>query len=129
MTPPAGLKVLLIDDKERYLAELAAHLSKKFSVITASGPEKAIALMEKESFAVVVSSQEMPLMKGSQLLTVVARLYPQTVRVLLMSGCENDSMVEAINKAGVYRLLSKDMSPTEIEALVCQALEKFKNGI
>jgi len=118
-------KVLVVDDEKSYLDDFLSLFSRKFEVVTAAGGREALALLEKEPVAVIVSDQRMPGMTGSEFLSEAARLYPRQVRILLTGYSDIDAVVEAVNKGEIYRYISKDTPLKEIELVVRQGLEKY----
>jgi DNA-binding NtrC family response regulator len=119
-------KVLLVDDESDYLEDFRSLFSEKFCLVTACGGGEALAVLEREPIAVVVSDQRMPGMSGSELLAQVSRRYPQTVRILYTGYSDLDAIIDAINKGEIYRYLSKDASLKEVEIVIRQAIDQYQ---
>jgi CheY-like chemotaxis protein len=112
-------RVLCVDDETRVVEGLALHLRKDYQVVTAqSGAEALKLLKELGGAAVVVSDMRMPGMDGSLLLQQVMRFHPDATRILLTGEPGRDAAVAAVNKAHVFRFLTKPCPPDELRAAV-----------
>lgn len=81
-------KVLLVDDDPDLLEvyrETIAMLPSQPEVHTAASGARALAMLEKDSYRLIVSDLKMPKMDGLQLLSVVRRKYPELRTVVLTS--------------------------------------------
>ncbi len=77
-------RVLLVDDEERILGALRRSLRREgYELVTAQTPREALAKLEVEDFDAVLSDHKMPGMTGVELLARVARLQPNTARLLI----------------------------------------------
>jgi len=71
----------------------------------------------------VISDEMMPGMLGSEFLSVVARRFPDTIRIILTGHANAESAVRAINEGQIYRFLLKPCHPAELAVTIRQALE------
>jgi CheY-like chemotaxis protein len=81
-------KVLLVDDDPDLLEvyrETIAMLPSQPEIHTASSGARALAMLETDSYRLIVSDLKMPKMDGLQLLSVVRRKYPELRTVVLTS--------------------------------------------
>ncbi len=81
-------KVLLVDDDPDLLEvyrETIAALPSQPEIETASSGARALAMLEKDNYRLIVSDLKMPRMDGLQLLSVVRRKYPELRTVVLTS--------------------------------------------
>ncbi len=81
-------KVLLVDDDPDLLEvyrETMAMLPSQPEIHTASSGARALAMLEKDGYRLIVSDLKMPKMDGLQLLSVVRRKYPELRTVVLTS--------------------------------------------
>ncbi|TMH12465.1 MAG: EAL domain-containing protein, partial [Betaproteobacteria bacterium] len=77
-------QLLLLDDEPNILRSLRrVFRAQRFTVHTAVTPDEAFELLARHPIGVVVSDQRMPLMRGTDFLARVKRLYPDTVRIVL----------------------------------------------
>ncbi|MFO7749070.1 MAG: response regulator [Desulfobacteraceae bacterium] len=117
--------VLIVDDDPAVGRSLGRVLKNAgIDYIHAESGEDALELMEKaaESFAVVISDQQMPGMKGTALLEKAKQISPDTVRFLFTGYSDVDALSEAVNKGSIQRYISK---PWDNKVL----LEAIKSGV
>src|SRR6185312_11552481 len=125
MSKPDFPRVLCVDDEARVVEGLVLHLRKEYEVHTAlSGAEALQKLKEMGGAAVVISDMRMPAMDGATFLHHVMSFYPDTTRILLTGEPGRDAAIAAVNKAGIFRFLTKPCPPellrTAVEAGVMQ---------
>jgi response regulator RpfG family c-di-GMP phosphodiesterase len=65
-----------------------------------------------------VSDMRMPGMDGATLLHHVMSLYPDATRILLTGDPGRDAAIEAVNKARIFRFLTKPCPPDQLKAAV-----------
>ena len=124
MGPPAA-QVLYVDDD----AGLCRLFSRFFSgdadlaISTAgSGPE-AVDLIRSRSFDVIVSDLRMPGMNGLDFLATARRERPEARRLLVSGQADFGDALEAINRVGIDRLLTKPWEMDDVRSAVRGAAE------
>ncbi len=126
MQPPTDTKrpcVLFVDDDPSVLANLRRGLWREpLDVVTAGGPDVALAVLHDRDVDVVVSDEQMPGMPGSELLSIVRHLYPEVCRILLGGHADVEGALRAINDARVFRFLTKPCPIAEIAGCITDAL-------
>lgn len=123
MSDPERTRVLFVDDEPEVTRSLRATLRRApFEVVTCNGSEEALALLDEEDIAVVVSDERMPGMSGSELLTVVRQRHPDVMRIILTGQASMDATISAINDAAVFRFLSKPVSRDDLLDCIASAL-------
>jgi response regulator RpfG family c-di-GMP phosphodiesterase len=118
-----GAPILLVDDEQAILDGLRRQLRKKFTVHTAAGGAEALALLESEPVAVVVSDMRMPQMNGATFLSKVRTLYPDVVRILLTGQADTQAAISAVNEGQIYRFLTKPCPPEVLVEEIGSAVE------
>jgi len=123
--PSEGLNTLLIvDDEPNILTALSRLLRREgFHILTAETPSAAFEQLAKHRVQVVLSDQRMPEMSGSEFLSRVRQLYPDTVRIVLSGYTDLDSVTSAINQGAIYKFLTK---PWDDDALREEIREAFR---
>jgi response regulator RpfG family c-di-GMP phosphodiesterase len=111
-TPAAERRtVMVVDDKDANISVMAAILRPHFHIIEARDGQEALKMIEDmpepETLACIVSDHRMPKMTGVQLFEKVAELLPQTRRVLVTGYVDLDAVVDSINRAAIYKFISK----------------------
>jgi two-component system, probable response regulator PhcQ len=108
-------KVLFVDDEWEVVQGLRrAFLQYPYQVAATTSPELALQMFRDEAFDVIVCDELMPSMRGSELLSRIAREFPATRRILLTGHATPEAAARAVNEAGVVRLLLK---PCPLEKL------------
>lgn len=124
MSGAQPVRILLVDDEPENLKALQRTLGEKFHSVAVTSPLEALSLIEKEDFGVVVSDQKMPQMLGVDFLAEVARRNPIVTRVILTAHSEVADILQAINRAEIYRYILKPWENQELVATMQQALER-----
>lgn len=123
--------ILLVDDEEKALKYLRLAFEPKFRVFSANSAAAALDVLARHhrEIGVIVTDQRMPETTGLQLLNVVRRLYPRTVRILTTAYTELDLLIEAINTGAVYSFVSKPWQLTDLERTLTSALEHYEASV
>jgi DNA-binding NtrC family response regulator len=117
------MKLMLVDDEERFLSTTEKLLSRKgFSVETAGGGAEALEKLEKGTFHVVVLDVKMPEMDGIETLKQIKQRFPLVEVIMLTGHATVESAVDGL-KSGATDYL---MKPTDIDDLVAKAEEAFE---
>ncbi|HSV69374.1 MAG TPA: response regulator [Methylibium sp.] len=119
-------KMLLLDDEPHVLAALRRvlrlHLGAALRVESTTDAQLALRRAKDTAFDVVMSDFRMPEMSGIEFLTQVRALQPHGVRMMLSASSDFDTVMRAVNDAGVFRYLSKPWAEDELVSQVTQAL-------
>lgn len=117
--------ILLVDDEANVLSALTRALfDEPCEIVTATSGELALELMSRQRFKVVISDERMIGMQGSEFLSQVHALYPETVRILLTGHATLEAAMKAVNQGGVYRFFTKPWNDLEIRFAIRSAIEK-----
>ncbi len=118
-------KVLFVDDEPHVTEGLKRVLRKEpYDFLSASSAKEALVILKREGVDVVVSDEKMPGMSGAELLTVVRREYPDTIRIILTGHASLDAAIRAINDGGIYRFLTKPCNEADLAVTIRQALQQ-----
>jgi CheY-like chemotaxis protein len=115
MSDDARKRILFVDDDPSVLNALSNVLRRerhRWDMVFANGGEQALAELRTATFDAIVSDMRMPGIDGAQLLEVVRRDSPTTVRIMLSgSDCETalDSVDELLAKPCSARLLRETL--------------------
>lgn len=122
-------RVLYVDDEEINLVNFRETLCDEFEIFTAGSGKEALALLEREGeMALVVSDQRMPVMSGIELLTEIRTAYPDTIRMIISAYTEIYELIEAINKAEVYRYFVKPWQADSLRLTIGNAVGTYALG-
>ena len=125
MNAPRLARILIVDDELENLKALERTLQTKFECTTVSSSQAALKAVEDTDFAVIVSDQRMPDMKGTELLAQVAKKKPLTTRVILTAHTETGEILEAINRAEIFRYITKPWENQELLITLQQAVDHY----
>lgn len=117
--------LLYVDDEPANLLVFRMAFEDDFNVLEASSAAEALELFTTHEIPVVVADQRMPEMTGVELLHVVQRDYPYTIRMLLTGYTDPDSMMEAINKGHVYNFITKPWERDTLFVTLVRALDAY----
>jgi DNA-binding NtrC family response regulator len=110
----AKAKILVIDDEEvvrlSYMRTLA---SEHCNVQVVNSGHDAIALMESQTFDVVLLDMNMPGMDGLSVLKVIKQRWPECEVVIITGYPGVDSAKQAVS-LGAYDYLSKPAGPDDV---------------
>jgi DNA-binding NtrC family response regulator len=120
-------KILCVDDDPNLLHALARQHGRRFDIHTALGCENGIlALKDDGPFAVVISDLRMPGIDGIRFLSLVRRVSPDTVRIILTGQDDLQSELEAVNEGKVFQFLTKPCPPERLAQSFESALEQYR---
>jgi CheY-like chemotaxis protein len=113
---PERPKILLLDDDQQLLElyrEMLSKLPSQPEVRLATSGARAIALLESEPFALLVSDLNMPKMDGLQVLTIVRRKFPH-LRTAVMTAMVDTQFRARSYAMGIDLFLEKPNTPQEV---------------
>ncbi len=119
MTKPV---ILSVDDDPEVLAaidrDLRQHYRSEYRVVKAGSPEDGLEAARQlkqrgTPVALFLVDQRMPNMTGTQLLAEVAKLHPDSKRVLLTAYADTEVAIQGINDVGLDHYLMKPWDPPE----------------
>ncbi len=117
--------MLFLDDEQAIVDGLArAMRHESFGVIVATNVAEALEILARQPIAVVVSDEDMPEMRGSEFLTLVATRHHRVERIMLTGKGSMQTAIAAINDAQVFRYHVKPCHPGELAASIHAAIER-----
>lgn len=120
-------KILLVDDDLNILSSYQRILRKDFTIVTTnSGMEAITILKELGPFAVVVSDYQMPGMNGIQFLTRAQQVDSDTVRIMLSGQADMEATIEAVNRGGISRFLTKPCQIEDFIRVLNDSVEQYR---
>lgn len=128
--------ILCVDDERIILSSLKAqllnNLQSTFRIELAESAEEALEIVadliqQHIELPVVIADQIMPGMKGDELLAKIKELMPQTLTIMLTGQATADAVGKAVNKAGLFRYLSKPWDEDDLILTVQSALDTYSH--
>jgi len=122
--------LLLLDDEENVLRSLVRLFRRDgYNILTASSVHEAFDLLASNAAQVIVSDQRMPDMSGTEFLTRVRDLYPDTVRMVLSGYTDLATITDAINRGSIYRFLTKPWNDDELREHIQAAFRAHERRV
>jgi len=117
-------KILVVDDEPDNLDLLYRTFYRDYKVLRASSGPAALDLLALEGdVSVIISDQRMPMMSGTEFLSLTATQYPDIIRIILTGYTDVEDLVEAINAGKVFKYVTKPWEAEELKTVVRQALD------
>ncbi|MBD2169173.1 response regulator [Calothrix membranacea FACHB-236] len=117
-------KILVVDDEPDNLDLLYRTFYREYKVLRAtSGPAALDLLAQEGEVSVIISDQRMPIMSGTEFLSLTATQYPDIIRIILTGYTDVEDLVEAINAGKVFKYVTKPWEAEELKGVVRQALD------
>ncbi|NEO31094.1 MAG: response regulator [Symploca sp. SIO3C6] len=119
-------KLLVVDDEPDNLDLLYRTFYRDYKVLRAeSGPAALKILASEGDVAVIISDQRMPLMSGTEFLSLTAAQYPDIIRIILTGYTDVEDLVDAINAGKVFKFVTKPWDGHELKLVVQQAMDTY----
>uniref|UniRef100_C6DZA7 Response regulator receiver modulated metal dependent phosphohydrolase n=1 Tax=Geobacter sp. (strain M21) TaxID=443144 RepID=C6DZA7_GEOSM len=122
-------KVLLVDDEENILRAIGRLLLEEddLEVLTAtSGTEGLEVLKQHPDVAVILSDQRMPGMLGADFLHQARGIAPDAVRMVLTGYADMAATMDAINKGGASRYITKPWDERMLRLAIMEGVEQYR---
>ncbi len=128
-TPQPAQTLLLLDDETNILRALTRVLRRDgYRILSTTSVREAFELLAENDVQVIISDQRMPEMSGTEFLSEVKAIYPDTVRIVLSGYTDLKSVTEAINEGAIYKFLTKPWDDQQIRNHVLQAFQLHAAG-
>ncbi|MGC8604660.1 MAG: sigma-54-dependent transcriptional regulator [Desulfomonilaceae bacterium] len=119
-------KILIIDDEELALSNLARILQKQgYEIVTADNGPKGLNDIRTDNFDVVLTDLKMEKIDGMQILDECRKRHATTEVIMITGYATVDSAIEAMKK-GAYHYVSKPYRIDAVRKIVAEALEKIR---
>lgn len=117
-------KILIIDDEKSILDLLSVVFKKEgYRVRATLSAKKALELLDKEEFGIILTDIKLPEMSGFEILKRVRESKPDIAVVMITAYGNVKQAVEAL-KAGAFDYVVKPFDVDELKIIVAKALEK-----
>jgi DNA-binding NtrC family response regulator len=126
MVTMVKMRIMLVDDEERFLQTTQKMVAKKgYDALTAVSGEECLKKLEQELVHVVILDVKMPGMDGVETLKYIKQRFPLVEVIMLTGHATAESAVEGL-KLGATDYLTK---PTSIDDLITKAEEAFNKRV
>ncbi|OGW41750.1 MAG: hypothetical protein A2010_16590 [Nitrospirae bacterium GWD2_57_9] len=116
--------ILIVEDEETLRESIKRIFTKEgYDVDAAESAELGLALLEVQSYDVIISDIILPGMDGIEMLTKVRELIPDQIFIVVTAYASLDTSVKAL-RAGAYDYIMKPIIHEEIKQIVRNALRQ-----
>lgn len=120
------IKIQLLDDEPHILSALQRVLHPyHWQVHGFSDGQAALEALTEHEYAVIISDYQMPDLDGITYLQFAKQRQPHAIRMMLSAHGDRQSMMQAINRAEIYRFLSKPWDDYEVSSAVQSAIDLY----
>jgi DNA-binding response OmpR family regulator len=121
-----AMKIMLVDDEERFLSTTKKLLTKKgIDAVTATSGAEALEMLQHKYIHVIILDVKMPGMDGNETLKEIKRQLPLVEVIMLTGHATVESAIDGL-KSGATDYL---MKPIEIDELIAKAREAFQKRL
>jgi diguanylate cyclase (GGDEF)-like protein/PAS domain S-box-containing protein len=118
--------LLVVDDDVNVLGSLHRLFRRdNYRVLTAATPAEGFELLALHRVQVILCDQRMPVMSGTEFLSKVKEMYPDTIRIILSGYTGVESVLDSINRGAIYRFYTKPWDDNELRENVRQAFRHY----
>ena len=118
--------ILVVDDDVDTLSALHRLFRRdNYRVLTASAPAEAFELLALYRVQVVMCDQRMPVMSGTEFLSKVKEMYPDTMRIILSGYTGVQTVLDSINRGAIYKFYTKPWVDAELRDNVRLAFRQY----
>jgi len=118
--------LLIVDDDPNVLSALHRLFRRDgYRVLTASSSDEGFDLLALYHVQVILCDQRMPVMSGTEFLSKVKEMYPETMRIILSGDTGLDSVLDSINRGAIYRFYTKPWDDQQLRDNVRLAFRNY----
>ncbi|MET3132649.1 diguanylate cyclase (GGDEF)-like protein/PAS domain S-box-containing protein [Oxalobacteraceae bacterium GrIS 1.11] len=105
--------LLIVDDDVNVLSSLHRLFRPDgYRILTAVTPAEGFELLALYQVHVILCDQRMPIMSGTEFLSKVKEMYPETIRIILSGYTGLEAVLDSINRGAIYRFYTKPWDDT-----------------
>src|SRR3989339_1180575 len=116
--------ILAIDDELDMLETYRSILGKKYTLLTASNPESAMKILEKQSPALILLDLRLPKISGLELLEKIKLQDPTSTVIIITASKDIADAVESM-KAGASDYITKPFDVKELLVVIEKGLNNY----
>lgn len=114
--------ILFVDDEPENVDLFRLQFEGELNVLTASGPDEALAILRSTPVAVLLTDERMPGMRGVELLAYAAEHWPDVVRVIVSAYGDAPRLLAAMNQGHAHEYVLKPWDKKEFGECIRRAL-------
>lgn len=122
--------IMVVDDKKGQLSSMVSLLSNDYNVIAARDGQEALDIIKKmkqpKEVSLIISGQRMPKLTGIELFEKLIPIIPESFRIIISDRDDKGTIIEALNKAQIYKFILRPFDPDDLKLTVKRAIEAFE---
>lgn len=117
-------KILFVDDEYHSIKLFERSFKREFNIISTTNPQEAIDIIidKGEQLSAILCDQKMPKITGLEIFKISKSVAPQTIRIMISSYIDTDTLMECINECQIYSYILKPYEPHDLSQLLQEAL-------
>lgn len=116
-------KILFVGGSQPVASQLKAALHQEpYELVAVADASEARAYLENEHVSVVVAHETLGSVRGADFLAQIYQTTPSTVRLMVTDAGESSALIDAVNRAEIYRFLSPPLVPSSLARVFRDAL-------
>ncbi len=104
---PEKVGLLVVDDDVDILNLVTHELGESFDIYAVQNVVQAMDVLKKNEIAIAICDERLKGESGSELLANIKDQYPDIVRILISGFTDTNSIMNAINKANIFKYIVK----------------------
>lgn len=119
--------LLIVDDEQELLSALTLALrGQGYRILTATNSREALELLAINPVQVILCNQHIANMSGIDFISLAAKLYPDTMRIVLGDADELQSLLNVVNSGEIYRFLTKPWDDDLLRQNIKEAFRRYR---
>jgi len=118
--------ILYVDDEESNLRIFRTTFKREFNIFLAVSGFEAIKILHQQAIHLIVTDQKMPEMTGTEFLEKTIPEFPNIIRIILTGFSDIEAVVRAVNKANIYKYVTKPWNREEFKVTLDEALALYQ---
>lgn len=115
--------ILYIDDEQSNLDIFRISFKRDYNIFTAYEPQQAFEILKNHHIDIIIADQQMPEMSGVKFLEQTLQDYPEAIRIILTGYADIQAVIEAINRCGIYKYITKPWERDDVKMILEKAIE------
>lgn len=122
--------ILYVDDEPANLVAFHAAFRHNYTIFTADSAAKAIEILNtnRDDIQLILTDQRMPDITGVEFLESILTDHPDPIRMLLTGFSDISVTIDAINKAKVYKYLTKPWDAVGLKMILDEGIQLYNNN-
>lgn len=119
--------LLLVDDEVSITRSLYRLFEEDgYRILVANDAAEGLDILAQHKVHVVLSDQRMPKMSGSEFLSIVKEIYPDTIRIILSGYADLPSATSAINDGAIFKFYTKPWDNCQLQENIRKAFQQYQ---